>query len=188
MAKIDTSNIEGFENMTAEEKLNALLGMDVPDRVDMSQFVPKSIADKYASEAADMKKQLRSKMSDDEAAKAQADADRHELEEKYNALLKKTTVAEYKAKYIAQGYDEKMAEETANALVDGDVERVFANGEKFKAELEKRIKADVLKGTPRPGVSDNGSELLTRTQIMQIKDPVERQNAIAENMNLFGKE
>ena len=65
MPTIDTSSIDGFDTMTPEEKVAALLEMDVPERVDMSLFVAKETADKYATEAANLKKQLKSKMSED---------------------------------------------------------------------------------------------------------------------------
>ena len=42
MPKIDTSTISGFETMTDAEKLSALLDLDVPEKVDLSNFVPKS--------------------------------------------------------------------------------------------------------------------------------------------------
>lgn len=101
MATIDISTIEGFDGMTAEQKVDALLKAEIPEKVDLSLYVSKDTADKYATEAAELKKQLKSKMTDDEAAKAQADADRKELEGKYTELLRKSTIAEHTARYIA---------------------------------------------------------------------------------------
>ena len=182
--KIDTSTISGFDGMTAEQKLAAVLGMDIPEP-DMTGWVKKETFDAKATEAANLSKQLRAKMTDDEAAKAAELAARKELEDKYNELLKKTTVSEYKAKYLAQGYDEKLADETAKALADGDMAKVFENGEKYKAELEKRVKAEVLKDTPKPK-TDNGGKPKTLEEIGQIKDASERQAAIARNLELYG--
>lgn len=39
MANIDTSTIEGFDGMTADEKVTALLGLQIPDPVDLSGYV-----------------------------------------------------------------------------------------------------------------------------------------------------
>lgn len=89
MAKFDTSKIEGFDTMTDTEKLAAVLGADIPDEIDLSQYVAKSVADKYATEASNYKKQLRDKMTDEEKAKEKAKADKEELETKYAELLKK---------------------------------------------------------------------------------------------------
>ena len=48
MAKIDTAKIEGYADMTAEEKLAALEGYDIPEP-DMKGFVTKAQFDKTAS-------------------------------------------------------------------------------------------------------------------------------------------
>ena len=76
---IDTTVIEGFESMTAEQKVEALLKVEVPEKIDLSGYVKKDLFDKTASELAEAKKTIKGKMSEDEAAKAQADADRKAL-------------------------------------------------------------------------------------------------------------
>ena len=81
--KISTDSIQGFAEMSDADKVTALLGLDVPDQVDLSGYVKKEVFDAKATEAANLSKQLKSKMTDDEAAKAQADADRKALEDKY---------------------------------------------------------------------------------------------------------
>lgn len=62
MAKIDVSKIEGYAEMSAEDKLKALEAYDVPDP-DMSGFVSKEQFDKTASELAAKKKELRDKLT-----------------------------------------------------------------------------------------------------------------------------
>lgn len=156
--KISTDGIQGFTDMTPEQKLEAIMALEVPDPVDLSGFVKKDVFDAKASEAANLAKQLRSKQTDDEAAKAQAETERRALEENYNALLRKSTVAEHTAKFLALGYEEKLARETAEALFDGDMDKVFSNQQAFKTAMEKTIKADVLKQTPAPSSAGGGSE------------------------------
>ena len=46
--KIDFSSIEGYESMTAEEKLAALEAMDIPEP-DYSGWVKKDVAEIYAA-------------------------------------------------------------------------------------------------------------------------------------------
>ena len=152
MPKIDTTTISGFEAMTDAEKVAALLSVDIPEKVDAAGLSAKAAQfDKLASELAETKRALKSKMTEDEVAKAEAEKAHKETQEKYEALLKENTIAKYKAKYMAQGYDEKLAEETAEALFNGETDKVFANGEKFKAAVEQKTKSDMLKGTPKPG-------------------------------------
>ena len=161
--KVDTSGIEGFEGMTAEQKLAAVLALEVPDKVDLSGYVPKAQADKSAAEAANYKKQLAAKMTDDEAAaaaKAQELSDMQakiaELEQANQKLMQAQTEASYKAKYLAlPGFDEKLAEETAKAMAAGDMDKVFANQQKANEAYEKQIKADLLKSTPKPSGEQN---------------------------------
>lgn len=149
--KISTDSIQGFADMSDADKVTALLGLDLPDPVDMSQYVDKKTFDAKASEAANLAKQLKAKMTDDEAAKAQADADRKALEDKYTELLRKSTIAEHTARFIAMpGYDEKLARETAEALFDGDMEKVFENQQKANSAYEKKLRAEMVKQDPKP--------------------------------------
>ena len=55
MAKIDVSTIEGFANMTAEQKVEALANYEFPDP-DYTGYVKKDVFDKTASELASWKK------------------------------------------------------------------------------------------------------------------------------------
>ena len=63
--KIDVTQIEGYENMSPEEKLKALEGFDIPSP-DYSGYVKKDLYDKTASELAAKKKELKERLSDDE--------------------------------------------------------------------------------------------------------------------------
>ena len=159
MPNIDTSTIEGFQDMTAEQKVEALLKAEIPEAVDLSQYVAKKTFDEKASEVAELSKKLKGKMSEDEAAKAQAEADRKELECKYQELLKRSTVADHTARFLALGYEEKLARETADALYDGNMEKVFENQQKANEAAEKKLRAELVKKDPMPaGAGGDGGE------------------------------
>ena len=148
MAKIDISKIEGFASMTPEQKIAALQGFDFPDP-DYSGYVKKDLYDKAASDLAAKKKELSAKLSEDER-KQQEQAEKWEnMEKELAGLRKEKTVAGYKAKLVAQGYDEALADATAAAMESGDMATVFANNQKFLDGYAKKIVADKLKGTPR---------------------------------------
>ena len=144
--KIDITKIENYENMTAEEKLAALEGYEF----DTSGYVKKDLLDKAASEAAAYKKQLREKLSDDEKAKAEHDEALKAMREELETLRTDKAIGDATKKWMSLGYDEKLAVETAKAMVSGDTERVFANHAKFIAEKEKNLRAQLLKDTPAP--------------------------------------
>lgn len=173
MPHIDVSTIEGYEGMTPEQKVEALLKVEVPEKVDLSGYVSKKVFDDKASEAADLSKRLKEKMTDEEKAKAAQDEAAKEqakkfadLEAKYAELEKQTVISANKAKFLGMGWSETLAEETAKAMADGDTEKVFANQKKFQEEYEKKLKADLLKETPNPegGSGGEGDKGLTLAQ------------------------
>ena len=149
------------EGMTVEEINNALANIEMP--VDNSAEIDrlKSALTKSNSEAADFKRQLREKMSADEI-KAKEDAEKQEkLQSDYDALLRKVALSENKAKLLALGYEDKLATETAEAMIDGNLDKVFANQKKHLESVEKKIREDVLHNTPKP---EGGSSSNTMTK------------------------
>lgn len=160
MAKIDTSKIEGYANMTPEQKLAALEGFEYEDN-SAELEKQKNALSKANSEAAEWKRKHNALLSEEEKKK-QEDADKlAQMEQELADLRQGKTVSEYKAKFVAQGYDEALAEETAKALADGDSAKVFANQSKFLEEYAKKVKADAIKKTPKPGAgagSGSGTE------------------------------
>ena len=110
MAKIDVSKIAGYADMSAEEKLKALESFDVPEP-DLSGYVSKEQFDRTASELASKKKELRDKMTDDEAAKAREQEERDALQKELDALRRESLVSKNKAKLLSLGYDDALADE-----------------------------------------------------------------------------
>jgi hypothetical protein len=149
------------EGMTLDEIEKALEGIDLPTDNSAEIDRLKNALSKSNSEAAEMKKQLREKMSAEEL-KAKEDAEKMDaLIKERDALLREKTVASHKAKYLTLGYDEKLATETAEALANGELEKVFDNHKKHNESVEKKIRAEVLKETPKPE-GGNGSEIITK--------------------------
>ena len=164
--KISTEKIEGYKDMTLEQKLAALENLEV-DEPDYSGYVAKGVFDKTASELADTKKQLRERMSAEEV-KAKEDAEKYEeIVKERDALLREKTIATHKAKYLSLGYDEKLANETAEAMANGEIDKVFANQKKHLEAVEKKIRADVLKETPKPE-GGNGSDTMTKEKFSKM--------------------
>lgn len=188
MPTIDTSTIEGFDTMTPEQKVEALTKVEIPESVDLSGYVKKDLFDKTSSELAEAKKAIKGKMTKDEAAKAQADADMKDLKDKYDELLKKSTIAENKANYLGMpGYDDKLAQEAAEALFDGDMGKVFEIQKKANEAYEKAMKAELLKGTPNPG-GNGGKEKEEYDNIAMARQMGKaKAEAMKSADNIFGK-
>ena len=166
MAKIDVTQIEGYAEMSAEDKLKALEGFDIPDP-DYSGYVKKDVFDKTASELAGVKKQLKDKMTDDEAAKQKEQEEREELQSKYDKLLRESEISKHKAKLLGLGYDEKLAKSTAEALHKGDMATVFKNQASFNTTREKAMKAELLKNTPVPPAG-NGEKAPSKEEFQKL--------------------
>ena len=178
MAKIDTSGIEGYAEMTAEQKLAALEGFDIPDP-DLSGYVKKDLFDKKASELAAAKKQLGEKMTEDEQQKAQKEQELKDLQDKVASLEKEKTISAYKAKYLADGYEEKLAEETAKALAEGDSEKVFANQKAFLEAHDKKLKAELMRQNPDAPGGDDGDK---KTDDVLLAEKIAKQSVEASKL------
>lgn len=136
--KIDVTKIEGYADMTAEQKLAALEGFEYDDHT--------ADAAKYKKAAEDWKKKHDARLTDDEK-RAQELA---EMKAEVAALKRDKLISGYRADFLSQGYDETLAAETASALADGNMEMVFANQKKFLAGYRQKVEADLLNATPRP--------------------------------------
>lgn len=164
MATIDTSTIEGFDGLTPEQKVEALLKLDIPEKADYSGWVKKELYDKTASDLSKAKKELQGKMTEDEAAAAEKQAQWDSLQEQMKALQadneklkQERTESIYKAKYLAMpGFDEKLAEETAKAMAAGQMDKVFENQQKANEAYKKQVQAELVKGDPKPGGAGGG--------------------------------
>lgn len=141
MAKIDVSAIEGYADMTPEEKVAALEAHELPEP-DMTGWVKKELFDKKASELAAAKKS---------AKPSEADAQRiAALEGQVKTLTEEKQTGEYKAQLMAQGYDEQLAAATAEAMVKGDMTTVFANQKSFLEKHDQTLTATAMQNTPKP--------------------------------------
>jgi hypothetical protein len=155
------------EGMTLEEIESALEGIELP--ADNSAEIErlKNALSKSNSEAADYKKQLRDKMTDDEK-KAKEDAEKLEqLQKSYNELLKEKNISSYKSELLALGYEDKLASETAEAMVNGETAKVFANQKKHQEAVAQKIRSDILKDTPKPD-GGNGSGTMTIEKLKEM--------------------
>ena len=143
------------EGMTEDEISAALETVGQGNEAEVNRL--KAALSKANSEAADYKKQLRTKQTDDEAAAA-AQKEEHDRLVQENADLKRAmALSERKAKLLAMGYDESLADETAAAMVDGDMDKVMANQSKYLEVQKKNIQADAMRKTPRPAAGDDGN-------------------------------
>ena len=125
------------------------------------------------------------KMTKEEKAEYRAKKAEKELEDlkKMNA---RTELAKTARKMLA---DENIniPDELLSNLVaddaDGTKTAVESFAKMYKAAVQAAVK-EAIKGKP-PKAGTGGGNTITKEQIMDIKDPIERQKMIRENINLF---
>lgn len=163
----DWTKVEGYdENMTADEKLALLEKYEAPAPEENPQendkprpgYISKKDFDKVSSELAAAKKQLRSRMTEDEQKEADRQAEIEAVNAELATLRREKTLASHKASFVSQGFDETLAEEAATALADNDSDTLFASMRKFLAANEKALRAKILAETPHPPSSDDPND------------------------------
>ena len=180
--KVDITKIPNFDSLPDEAK-TAILAMEFADAPDMSQFVAKSVFDKKASEAADLGKQLKARMTEEELAKAQAAEEKAAIMQELETLRTKDAINEYTTQFMGIGYGEELARSTATALQKGDMVAMFKNHAKFVADREKALKAELLKSTPTPPAGD-GDKGITK-EVIQKMTLAEQQKFARENPDAY---
>lgn len=149
MAKIDTTTIQGYADMSAEEKLAALEALDIPDNTaDVERY--KNAASKANSEAAEYKRKLKEATANGEKAAEASNTELTAIKEQLAALQREKAISEHTASFIAQGYDKAMAAESAAAFLDGDAAKLFANMTKFMENHDKAMTAKGVSELKRP--------------------------------------
>lgn len=150
---------------------------------DLSRY--KGSIDKLTSENAEYKRKERERMTDEDKRNAElAEKEKHYAEiERENALYK------YKASLGSIIKDEKVLAEVAECYANGDIALAIGKQNAYLAkertELEKTIKAELLQQNPQPNPQNNGGAVMTKEEIMAVTDPIQRQQLIAQNINLF---
>lgn len=155
------------EGMTVEEINEALASVELP--ADQSAEIErlKTALTKSNSENAEWKKKHREALSEEER-KAQETADLiKQLQEENATLTRESNVSKHKAKFLGMGYEEALATDAAVAMTDGDMEKLFSYQQKHQEALEKKIRADALKSTPKPVPNKEGGAV-TRDQVAKM--------------------
>ena len=159
---LDVSKIEGYESMSAEDKVKALEAFEYEDNaaeleklknaVSKSNADAKSWKDKYNAKLSDEDKQKEAL----EEAKQQEAQKFKELEDKYNELMKSSTLKEHTLSLNGLGFDDKLAADTAAAIVDGDAAKLFKNMKTFLEGFRKSVEKELM--DKNPGVNGNGGQ------------------------------
>ena len=150
--KVDVSKIEGYETMSAEDKIKALeaFEFEAPKQTDDGEVRKlKEALSKTNSEAANLKRQLHEKMSEAEKAEADRKEREQQIEEELKTLRKDKTIATLEKAYLAAGYPAELAAASAVAQAEGDTETVLRNQMTYLAETKKSLESAALNKQPQ---------------------------------------
>ncbi len=142
------------EGMTVEEINEAMAALTLPNNAELERL--RNAVTKANGEAAGWKKKYRDMQTDEEAARQQREEEHAAVIAERDSLKRELNISSHRAKFLEQGYDATLAAATAEALVDGDFDKVFANQQTFIANREKQIRAEIMRETPRPGATGTG--------------------------------
>ena len=162
MAKIDTSKIEGYAEMSPEDKVKALEKFTFDDnsseirRLNEEIEKQKNAITKANGEAADWKRKHHDLLDEDARKKSEDDEYVKGLETRLAELEANEKKANLKAEFTAMGYSAELAAEAAEAVATGDSAKMFATQKKFIEEHDKAYKSTLMNGTPAP-VGGQGS-------------------------------
>ena len=160
------------EGMTLEEIEAALEEVELPADQTTEIERLKTANSKLSSENADWKRKHRDALSEEERKSQEVADELKQLREQNEKLMRESNMSKHKAKFLGMGYDDALATDAAEAMVDGDTEKLFTYQQKHQEALEKKIRADALKGTPKP-VPDKGDGAKTLDDLKKMS-PQER--------------
>ena len=149
--KFDSNLIPGFGEMTADEKVEALLNFEIETpKVDESEETRrlKQALSKANSEASEWKKALREKQTEAERAEAERQEREAAVENELRELRRDKTVSGFMAQCLALGYDKELALRAAEAMADNDAAAIMACQQDFLEAKQKELEAAALNKQP----------------------------------------
>jgi len=149
--RIDTTKIENYAEMSAEDKLKALEAyeFEVPAPKESDEVNKlKTALSKANSDAAEWKRQFREKQTEQERTEAERKEREAAVEEELRTLRRDKTISGYVANCLALGYAQDLALRAAEAMADNNAAEIMACQQEFLDAKTKEIEANALNKQP----------------------------------------
>lgn len=151
--KIDPSKIEGFDNLSADEKVAALLNQEIEveqtEPADVTKL--KTSLSKANSEAAEYKRLLREKQTEAERAEADRAEREKALQDELASYRDKERISSYKAQLMSAGVDSETADLMAKSLPEGVSDEYFLATKSFLDNQRQKLLTESI--NKQPGLS-----------------------------------
>lgn len=178
MAEETKTNVETTTETNVTD--NAVPNIETVSKSEYDKL--KATLDKALKEKGDITKQYRAKLSEEERLSAERE-EAQRIKDEENEAIK----AELNRMKAITAYKDVSSDKVVDSLIDAVSNADHNAIAKIIADECKKAVANAeaswLKDRPRVQHGDGSS--MTKSDIMAIKDPIERQRKIAENINLF---
>lgn len=182
--KIDTSTIAGFDAMSADEKVKALLEYDVQTSETDDVRRLRDAITKANKEAAEYKRRYLENADEQTKAKeAQAELENGfnqkiaDLQTQNETLMRNARVSELTARYTGLGYSAELAGKAAVAMVDGDDKTMLEVQTAYREEQRKLFESEAAQR--QPGLTP-GSTPSSDSSVDFAKNLASQKNALNE--------
>ena len=152
---------------------------------DLDRIISKKVAalqkkqEKAVSEAQKLAQNNANKSAEEKIADLESRLEGYEKQRVHSEMMGQ-------ARKIIQGRGYSISDGLISSLVTDDAEQTQSNIDEFvkllEAEVQKQVKTALAGSTPKTG---EGVPKYTRDEILKIKNPIERQKLIRENLELF---
>ena len=181
MDEINTNVTEttGVEPKADEPKADTKTAEEIYAELLAENKRMKKAVDKATADASDWKKKFLATQSESEKLsmeKAERDA---ALKEELEMLRKESAINKFAKSFMGCGYSEDMAVKAAEAQYSGDTDELFRLQKLHSDNMEKQIRADIMKSMPVPATGNDDSVHITQEQFDKM--------SIAEQTDLFEK-
>ncbi|OYS79003.1 hypothetical protein CBG04_07930 [Limosilactobacillus reuteri] len=177
--KNDGTGSQGFNSDEIVSKLQKRIGKEQASKNDYKDRLEKAEAKIKELTAGKSVKQL----SDDDKAKNEADEKDKTIKELQAKLARQTSLNETDKVFKEAGL--KVDDDVLNMIVTNDDKQTYANAQaliNYTNKVQEEVRKSFLKGaTPK----HNGQHVVTKSEIMAIKDDDKRREAIKNHLDLF---
>lgn len=177
--KNDGTGSQDFNSDEIVSKLQKRIGKEQASKNDYKDRLEKAEAKIKELTAGKSVKQL----SDDDKAKNEADEKDKTIKELQAKLARQTSLNETDKVFKEAGL--KVDDDVLNMIVTNDDKQTYANAQaliNYTNKVQEEVRKSFLKGaTPK----HNGQHVVTKSEIMAIKDDDKRREAIKNHLDLF---
>lgn len=139
------------EDLTLDDVSNFLEAQSTKTDETLKHY--KDLISKANGEAAKYKKQMRANLSEQEQKEQEQKDELEALKARCNELETAKKLADQTAKYLDLGYDKELAESSAQALINGDIDLLLNNQKTYIESVKKSAVEKAMDDTIRPSGS-----------------------------------